>query len=310
MDNIPAFPTHIQIQTSIFCGSRCAICPHAKLTTHKSQGIMDNDLFRKIIDECSLYNPERIIPYLMADPLSDKNIFNKIDYIKKKVPHACIEISTTADKIKPAIIEKIFNSHISELRISSFGITKESYQRLMPGVNHDEAMRNIEIFIEEYNKKRRPFEVFIVTIGNLLSYKERRLVKKYWEDENIKLIEWDVISRAKNVDVSSLYNSWGNRIMEYISWNRLRRISIRDKFLRKKGCCTHRDTRWMHILFNGDVCLCCMDWRKEVIIGNVKRSSMNEIWNGKEYRKIRQIISGKLNTPTGFLCKRCECFLR
>ncbi len=309
MSVAPDFPTHIQIQTSSFCGSRCSVCPHSRVSTLKPQGLMDENLFKKIIDECSQYSPERIIPYLMADPMTDQHIFERISYIRQKVPTTCIEISTTANKIEPKIIDKLLRSPISELRISSFGITKESYKKFMPGVNHSESIRNITIFIDEYNKRGRPFEVFIINIGNLLPYKERRLLVRFCAENDINLIEWNVFSRAENVNVSSLYNSWGSRILEYISWNRLKKLSLRKILVHKTGCKLQRDTHWLHILFNGDVCLCCMDWKNEVILGNITRSSIKKVWDNEKFKNIRKMISSRSDTLPNFLCKRCEEFV-
>lgn len=309
MGNIPAFPTHIQIQTSSFCGSRCSVCPHSRVSTLKPQGVMEEYLFKKIIDECSHYKPERIIPYLMADPMTDQHIFERISYIRQKIPSTCIEISTTANKIDPKILDKLFSSPISELRISSFGITREAYRKFMPGVNHSEAIRNIKIFIDKYNKRGRPFDLFIVNIGHLLPYKERKLIKRFCSENDINLIEWNVFSRAENVDLNPFYNSWGNKIIERFSINRLKKLSLRKILARKTGCNLQRDTHWLHILFNGDICLCCMDWKGEVLLGNVKHASIKEVWNSEKYKNIRKMISSRSDTLPNFLCKRCEEFV-
>ena len=62
----------------------------------------------------------------------------------------------------------------------------------------------------------------------------------------------------------------------------------------------------IHILFDGVVVLCCMDWRREVVLGNVKDKSIEEIWNSPYYLEVEDWIRGKSNPPPNFLCLRCE----
>ncbi len=62
----------------------------------------------------------------------------------------------------------------------------------------------------------------------------------------------------------------------------------------------------IHILFNGDVVLCCMDWRREVILGNLHQQTIREIWNGEAYNNVRQIIRGSKKGPSDFPCYKCE----
>ena len=61
----------------------------------------------------------------------------------------------------------------------------------------------------------------------------------------------------------------------------------------------------MYVLYNGDVVLCCMDWRRQVVMGNVDTQSLREIWQGEKYQHFRRLHeegrSEKLN-----LCKSCS----
>lgn len=62
----------------------------------------------------------------------------------------------------------------------------------------------------------------------------------------------------------------------------------------------------IHILYNWDIILCCMDWRREVILGNVKTKNAYEIWNGEKYDKIRKMVNDKIESSHNFICKRCD----
>ncbi len=49
-----------------------------------------------------------------------------------------------------------------------------------------------------------------------------------------------------------------------------------------------------------------MDWRREVILGNVKTKNVYEIWNGEKYDKIRKMVNDKIESSHNFICKRCD----
>ncbi len=48
-----------------------------------------------------------------------------------------------------------------------------------------------------------------------------------------------------------------------------------------------RPSREMCILFNGKVILCCVDWFRTVVCGDLREQSVDEVWNSGVYRRIR-----------------------
>ena len=72
------------------------------------------------------------------------------------------------------------------------------------------------------------------------------------------------------------------------------------------GCAAGRPLGEMVVSFNGDVVLCCNDMTQEEIVGNLKKSSIEEVWNGEiMLDKISRIYFGK-SSPEDFICKNCE----
>lgn len=49
----------------------------------------------------------------------------------------------------------------------------------------------------------------------------------------------------------------------------------------------------MNILYKGDVILCCNDWGRKSILGNVNEKSLMDIWNGQEANRIRRHLLRK-----------------
>jgi radical SAM protein with 4Fe4S-binding SPASM domain len=61
----------------------------------------------------------------------------------------------------------------------------------------------------------------------------------------------------------------------------------------------------MAVLWNGDVTVCCGDIDGELSVGNVRDSTIEEIWNGAEIKKIRKAHFSK-DFSSLPLCDRCD----
>jgi radical SAM protein with 4Fe4S-binding SPASM domain len=72
------------------------------------------------------------------------------------------------------------------------------------------------------------------------------------------------------------------------------------------GCGSIWRNEMIHITHNGDAALCCMDWRREIILGNLNQDTIQTIWNSEKRIGIERMVSGKIPSPENFICKRCE----
>ena len=61
----------------------------------------------------------------------------------------------------------------------------------------------------------------------------------------------------------------------------------------------------MYIMFNGDVVLCCTDYSRVQILGNVRDKSLYEVWNGEVAMNTRRtFLSDKIGELP--LCGKCK----
>jgi len=62
--------------------------------------------------------------------------------------------------------------------------------------------------------------------------------------------------------------------------------------------------REMSICYNGDVCICCMDWKHELVCGNVMHEHVEDVWTGAIFESARRILYSRKRT---FIpCNRCN----
>jgi len=83
-------------------------------------------------------------------------------------------------------------------------------------------------------------------------------------------------------------------------FNRGGSVKVKNLYVQPK-CINPIQT--INVGWNGDVCLCCNDYHREHVFGNVNKQSLREIWDNPEYRRIRnEVRRGIFRLP---VCRRC-----
>jgi len=277
------FPKYIQIQTSSYCNASCIFCPYQDVVKKLPQGKMEWELFKKIIDECAKHKDKvhQIIPFLMNEPLIDKDIIKCIKYIKRYGFY--VNLATNASNLTPDISQKLIDYGVDIVIINMPSIDEDEYHKNVPNIKFQRVMENINNFVEcthdTQNMER------IIQINRTNETDEELLLKsvKYWEDKGVRVKIRYIMDRA----------------------GILQRFPQNIRISHLKGCRTNRHLYWFHILFNGDVILCCQDWERKHILGNVKEKSIYEVFHSKEYFHIRKQIEG-LEKFSDLICTKCE----
>jgi MoaA/NifB/PqqE/SkfB family radical SAM enzyme len=285
------FPSHIQIQTTSACGAACTICPHPVESPKWSNKLMSDELFASIVNQLVGKPVEYLCPYLMADPMSDRRIFARIQMLRDALPATHIEVSTTGLYLMPANAEKLLAAPLSELRISCHGTTSAEWSTTMPGLRHEKHWPNVTRFIDMW-RETKPYPLRIVTLNDMWSRERERDIKNYWADQSIDTVSWSVITRAEQVDLT------------VFGKDKHKRSSMRER----KRCRFGRDTHWLHILSDGRATLCCMDYKQEAITGTLTPGafSIEQLWRSDEFEGMRAKVRGDATADDDFICQRCE----
>lgn len=273
------FPTMIQIQTINSCNARCLMCPNSKKNNEKIERMPDH-LFNKIIDEiirktksCFIYLT------LQNEPLMDNKIFEKIKTIKEKgKKKVFVGIASNGSLITDKKIKELEESKLDSFIVSLDAASEETYKKIRHGLDFHKALKNIDKVINSnYNNY---FAVgFVVQKDNIAEYKK---FKKIWKKKGLSLHIINLSNRTGELD------NYEDIMLEYKKYLLLDKVKyiLSKKLIRS---CPMPFTNF-NILSNGDVILCCNDFNKKEILGNVNNSSIEEIWNSAKYHKIRKLM--------------------
>jgi MoaA/NifB/PqqE/SkfB family radical SAM enzyme len=283
------FPEYFLIQTTSYCNASCLICPYSSTFGIQPQGVMDDRLFKKIIDEAACFGQHvrQMMPYLMNEPLLDTGLIEKIYYIRERLPHVHIHLVTNGILLDKEYARAILDSPIDSIKVSVLACDEEKYRKVMGPGNFTEIWERVSDFAERARKtKGRQYCLLSMTCTpGEVDTEYAAGFKAYWDKKDIASEVIDrPISRAGNV-----------KNLAVVSHATLH------------GCRSVWRETMVHILYNGDVVLCCMDWRREVVLGNLNTESLKKIWTGEKYAAVREYIAGLRRAPEAFLCYRCEC---
>ncbi len=280
---LPPFPRVVQIQTKSGCNARCVFCPNSIVGPKLTHGEMDWELFTKVTDEITRHPVARISPYLMNEPLMDRNLGKKIRYLaERKRPDTIIKINSNGALLDEEMGEQPIESGLDRINFSVHGIRKETYESQMVGLKLEKVLENIDQFLELKKRKgaSKP-RVRVTMVRTKAIEEELPEIMAYWK------------ARGVRVNVRPLEN------------RALKEIAAKDlnpKKWKPFSFC-NRLFEQAYILYNGDVVLCCVDWERTTILGNLWEQSLEEIWNSPQYQEIRRrYLAGELK---GLLCQRC-----
>ncbi len=283
---VPTFPRTIQLQTGTGCNADCVFCPYGATYDSQPKGRMEDWLFKKIIDESARHHVHRISPYLMNEPFADRHLFDRIAYINKANPRAKVIITSNGSPLVPPVVERLLalGDGVHELYLSVQGIDKETYERTMRGsMEFERTMRNINHLVRTMRERRLKRPRLWITMVDTGLIDARKAVA-YWKSRGISSKYTKLENRGGNIaDADSFSRS---HQMQYFS------------------ACT-RLFKQMYIMFNGDVVLCCTDYSREQVLGNVCDKSLYEVWNGELATETRRkFLSDRIGQLP--LCGKCK----
>ena len=292
---------NIQIQTTSVCTGKCIICPYCESWHSKHPGKMSERVFHKIIEQLAGYSIKKICPYLENEPLTDPLIFKRINVIRQAFPNALIEVSTNALALTPkkahSLIEALADGP-HEIWISFHGIDKRSFEGIM-GIPFQKCLNNIIYFLKQQGPSPLQVKIRGAGMGRVsqlnhgFTFSENEY-KSFWHEIFLQ----NEITSYPRLD----YFTYHDRAMS-ISRNSIRMADAPRPDLTGFSCSRLKD--WMHFLYTGELILCCMDYHRETVFGDIRENSLRDIFSGKKYRALARKVTGQVASKNTFICKRC-----
>ena len=127
--NVPPLPSRLYIECTAACNISCAqacCAPETGITRTRQAGMLDFELFRRVIDEAGP-SLGRVDFFNYGEAFLHKRAIEMCEYIKSRFPHIYLYTSTNGLALTEEQARRLVHSGIDEVTFSIDGATADSY---------------------------------------------------------------------------------------------------------------------------------------------------------------------------------------
>ena len=291
------FPGTLIIDNTNLCNAKCSWCPNNKIPGKK--GIMSTELFEKIIEDYASVGG--IVRFgTFGEPLSDPKFIKKIEFIQKFPSIYKLELTTNGYALSEEIASRLID-YMVDTEISLDELDKELFEELK-GVSFEKTWKNLMRLFQMNDKAKRPIEinVRIKTSTNEESIRNNPLFKELRHTNCT--VELNPISTMDSL------SNWGGVFdkSSFLSENCISfpHRAYKEYNLKNQAPC-HQLWKWMVINWDGRAVLCCTDIYANVVVGDLKKEKIEEVWQGPVLSKARREFKSRSGRKNG-ICRECD----
>lgn len=293
----PASPV-VSIETTNVCNAKCVFCANPVMQRRKEP--LEMTAFKKTMDELVAMGGTHVdFNVTIGDPLLDPMLLERARYVKQFPQFESLGFVTTLEWLHRWDMDEFFDSGLTWISISTSLSGREKYLEFFGVDKYDQTMKNIFTLIEENKKRSNKIGVSFSLkptnepIEDILNHPDFKLVDS--------LIDQDLVVTLKN---QGFYvDDWigAVKLPAYLKKRPLYPRAFRPCRLLYHG---------LMVYSNGNVGACsCRDFEanSELILGNVKQTSLESMWKGKKLANIRSNWLKRNQVPE--ICKSCRHYL-
>ena len=304
-------PVIYNIETTNACNMKCEMCPRTSMMTRPIE-TMDLAVFKKIIDQIRPFNnsewetwqtfveksyqisrhdisenhfflhiiPKVLVLHGYGDPLLDKWMPERVRLLSERgIPSY---FSCNPANINIAKTREMFENGLGYIKYSVESTDDQRHKEIRGSCsNFNESYENI-LEILELKKKYGYQTVIVITMLNL---------NKPWQLEEFEKLRKCFEGQDVYIYLKSQDQQWyqdQKHETQSIHWTEFCQFPWSS----------------MTIKSNGEAAMCVEDFNNEIILGDVEKDSLYDIWNGELYSRLRQ---DHFNVTPGIKCaSQCD----
>ena len=296
-------PYEWEIDTTNICQLKCPLCHTGKGTIHRDQGVMDFDLFTKVVDQIK-HSCLWLTLYSWGEPLLNQRIHEYIEYAhKQKI--ATIISSNLNKPLTPLMAEQVIRSGLDVMIVSLDGITQDVYEVYRVNGHLDRVLENLRLLDQ---KKRE--------LGSKKPYIEWQFIVMRQNEH--QLDEAKVLAGELGVDSLVFkkvdFPHGEDDLAEAERWlPRQHPEYLREdpfyKPYQEDGQVCWRLWRSAVVNWDGGFAPCCYLTDKTQDFGDLNDSSVKKVWNNSKYTTARGLFKNDVVPEEWVGCLDCSVYL-
>lgn len=263
------------------CNLRCNMCPHPSLK--RPQADMEWDLYTHIIDEIAGLGAWYVGLNRFGESLLYPRLAEAIRYAKSRGIERVLLI-TNGTLVTPEKTAELLESGLDSISFSLDTLDKVEYEANRRGAQLERTMANVDQFIEE--RARRGLTKPEICINSVMVHEQmdriRELFGTYYERVD-RIIMKPIAQYGVGQDLDQVEHAPRRNLRPCIQpWER------------------------MNFFQDGKVNICCGDVEGELIVGDVRETSVRDLWlRVPRVREIRR-LHHRLQFGTLPVCQACD----
>lgn len=292
------------------CNLKCPFCPTGKCELPIKPGRMSFGNFQEIVERLAPYLVKLIL-YNWGEPFLHSDIIPMIDYAHRK--KIATVISSNLNIMPEGGAEALVRSGLDDLIISCDGLTQETYEVYRRGGKLEKVLANLHAISEARKKMKSRTPVIEFQF----------LVFRHNEHEVKQVAHFARKHGADFARIAKPYLDFSSSEIQPAANPENRREQSQDVFgnhdifspdANQEICVAQNPPPiscywpWRAIVvnWNGQIDPCC---GKNYLqpFGNILSQSLDEIWNGDEYKSARDWIAGRKEGVSfpAIVCRGC-----
>lgn len=290
-------PYLLFVDPSSLCNFKCDFCPcggaHKDLwSSNKKPGILTYEVYRKVIDDLKDF-PHKLKTlrlYKEGEPLINKRLPDMIEYARKNNVTDKIDFTTNGSLFDRDLSLAITDAGVDRINISIEALDTDGYRNFSGiSIDYTKLLDNLKFLFDHKNGAHIFIKISDVGLGKHTEDEFYNMFGDICDEIAVEKVSpvWPGFDMDKSLRIDNAHDIYGADMSN--------RKEVRVCPYLFYSVCVNSD---------GTVSACLMDWNHQIIVGDVRKQSLKDIWNGSKMKEMR-IDHLMLNKEKYSPCNQC-----
>ncbi len=285
--DVPPFPREITLDINNRCNHKCFFCANPKIENYDQLDLeLAFDLMKQGIENgCT-----DLALQALGEPFMDKRL---AEFVKegKRLGYEYIYINSNGALATPKRAKPVIDAGCDSIKFSINANNREDFKKVHGYDDFEKVLENLKWIYEYRNKNNIKMGVYVSAVNNSISKVDHSNIDKY------------IKPYCDNFALRDVSNQGGS-MMELNETESIKEGNILGS-LKKNELTTRCVYPFNRIVINphGFVVACTADFHDKLSIGDVRKNSLKEIWEGEIFKFFRK--KHLEDEYDGLFCNKC-----
>ncbi len=273
----------VSLETHTVCNQACYFCPVS--IEPREAYFMPTELFERIVRELEAFRETIECVFLINynEPTIDRRFVDQCRALfEARLP---VGVLSNGTGLTPARVDALLSlGRLRWLSINLSTIDRDRYKVERGADQLDLVLRNLDYL------KDKPLadetDMAVLGTGDERHRNDYEAIRKRFEGSRFNVKSFEVMDRAGHLPIGS---------------------SVAQPHETLRGCenLGSRPLNHLHITPQGRCIFCCEDYSEKYVVGDLTKSTVQEVLSGEELARLRRWTYGLEEAPADFVCRKC-----